>query len=121
MAQIWIEIDDNDNCGYFPVQIFETRRDPETGSSVEVDDVPGVVGPHEIVGWCSDNGGSPCAVTVVLIGDSGAGESRLVRGGDNGVRLRPKGSNEDWSLDSALQRGEPYLLLDRDANYLIKE
>ncbi len=117
MAQIWIEIEDNENCGYYPIQTFETRGEPETGSVLEVSDVPGTAGPQQIVGWCSDDGGSPCAVSVVLIGDSGAGESRIVKGGDNGVRIRPAGSEEAWSLESDAQRGEPYLLLDSRATY----
>lgn len=121
MAQVWIDIEDNENCGYFPTQTFESRGAPETGSMVSVDQLSGSVGPQEIVGWCSDGGGSPCGVTVVLIGDSGAGESRLVKGGDYGVRIRLAGSAQEWSLENEDQRGEPYVLLDSDAEYSIFE
>ncbi len=120
MAQIWIEVEDNDNSGYFPIQTFEARSEPETARLVEVAELPGSDGPQHITGWCSTNGGSPCDVTVVLIGDSGAGESRLVRGGDHGVRIRPTSSAEEWSLESKMQRGEPYLLLSSDAEYRLK-
>lgn len=120
MAQIWIEVEDNDNSGYFPIQTFEVRSAPESGKTVEVSELPGSKGPQEITGWCSENDGSPCGVTVVLIGDSGAGESRLIRGGDHGVRIRPAGHAEAWSLDAEAQRGEPYVLLDSDADYRLK-
>lgn len=120
MAQIWIEIDDNENSGYYPVQTFETRSVPETGTLIEVDSIPGADGPHEITGWCSENGGSPCNVTIVLIGDSGAGESRLIKGGDHGVRIRPTGQQGEWSLNESGQRGEPYVLLDSEATYRLK-
>ena len=56
----------------------------------------------------------PVAGDVV---SSGAGESRLVKGGDHGVRIRPAGSGEPWSLTAEEQRGEPYLLLTSDAGY----
>ena len=116
MAHIWIELEDNENCEYYPVQTFETRADPESGISVEVDELPGAEGPQEIVGWCAETGG-PCDVTVVLIGDSGSGESRLIKGGDHGIRIRRAGSDEPWSLTSATQRGEPYILLNTTARY----
>ena len=117
MAQVWIDIEDNDNCGYFPTQTFETRGEPETGNMVSIEQLPGSTGPQEIVGWCSDEGGSPCGVGIVLIGDSGAGESRLVKGGDHGVRIRPAGSTRPWSLANDEERGEPYVLLDSTADY----
>ncbi len=117
MAQVWIEIEDNENCGYYPIQTFETRAEPETGAWVEVPDLPGSEGPQRVVGWCSGDGGSPCDVAVVLVGDSGAGESRLIKGGDHGVRIRPVDSDEPWALDATAQRGEPYVLLAADAEY----
>jgi hypothetical protein len=117
MAQVWIDVEDNENCGYFPMQTFEMRGSPEIGASVIVDDLPGSKGPQEIVGWCSDGDGSPSEVTVVLVGDSGAGESRLINGGDNGVRIRSAQSREPWSLNAEHQRGEPYILLVSDADY----
>ena len=117
MAQIWIEIEDNENCGYFPTQVFEARSAPETGSAVEVEELAGFSGRQTLVGWCSDRGGSPCEVTVVVVGDSGAGESRLIRGGDHGVRIRPADSKEEWALESPSQRGEPYILLNPATAY----
>ena len=121
MAQVWIDIEENDNCGYFPMQTFEARGEVETSGSVTVDEFPGRDGSQEIVGWCSDDGGSPCEVSVVLIGDSGAGESRLVSGGDYGVRIRDAGTGEEWSVDSVSQQGEPYVLLNSTASYLLND
>jgi len=119
MPQVWIDIEDNENCGYHPFQTFESQGAPETARSVVIEDIAGAEGPHEVVGWCSDEGGLPCDVTVVLIGDSGAGNSRLVMGGDNGIRIRPAGSGEEWSLNAASQRGEPYMLLRTDVGFTL--
>jgi len=115
MPQVWIEIEENDNCGYFPLQTFEQQSEAETYSSVIVEDVSGAPGPHEVVGWTAGDGGGRCPVTVMLIGDSGAGQSRLILGGDAGVRLRPAGSAEAWAIGAPGQAGEPYILVPRDA------
>ena len=116
MDQVWIDIEDNDNCGYFPMQTFESQGPTQTGRSVVIDEVSGREGPQEVIGW--DNG-APYEISVVLIGDSGAGNSLLVFGGDNGIRMRPAESDEDWSLDAADQRGEPYILLGVDVPYTV--
>jgi len=84
VAQVWIEIEENDNCGYHPLQTFEQQGEPTSYSSVVVEDVAGAEGPHEVVGWTTEDGGGPCDVTVILIGDSGSGQSILVHGGDAG-------------------------------------
>ncbi len=111
MPQIWIDIEDNDNSGYHPQQTFEQTGEIATAAAVIVPIVSGGDGPHEIVGWCQDGGGGACEVSYALVGDSGAGVSRLVWGGDNGIRLRAAGSTEAWSLDADGQFGEPYMLL----------
>lgn len=108
MPQVWIDIEDNDNCGYFPMQTFEMRGAERVAGSVVVNEVSDAYGPHEVVGWCD---GEPCEVRVVKIGDSGAGESVLIHGGNNGIRLRPAGSDTDWDVDAPNQFGEPYILL----------
>ena len=108
MAQVWIDIEDNENCGYFPMQTFEVRGIEREAASVMLDSVTGVDGKCEVVGW-SDEG--RCAVHVVAVGDSGAGESILVYGGNHGLRLREYGNDGEWSLGSAVEFGEPYMLL----------
>ena len=115
MPQVWIEIEENDNCGYFPLQTFEQQGEAESHASVIVEDISGAPGPHEVVGWTTEGGGRPCPVTVMLIGDSGAGQSRLIHGGDAGVRLRPAGSAGPWAIGASGQAGEPYILVPRDA------
>ena len=108
MAQVWIDIEDNDNCGYFPMQTFEVRGVERVASSVVLDSVTNVEGRCEVVGW-SDEG--VCDVRVVAVGDSGAGESVLVYGGNHGIRLRSYKIADAWSLWSPEEFGEPYMLL----------
>ncbi len=108
MAHVWIDIEDNENCGYFPLQTFEARGIEREAASVMLNSATGVDGKCEVVGW-SDEG--RCAVRVVPVGDSGAGESILVYGGNHGLRLRAYGNDAEWSLESAGEFGEPYMLL----------
>ncbi len=108
MAQVWIDIEDNDNCGYFPMQTFEVRGIERVASSVVLDSHANVEGRCEVVGW-SDDG--VCEVRVVAVGDSGAGESVLVYGGNHGIRLRSYKIGGEWSLFSPEEFGEPYMLL----------
>ncbi len=108
MTQVWIDIDENDNCGYFPMQVFEVRGVERVGESLLLDDVYNVEGRCEIVGW-SDVG--RCEIRVVPVGDSGSGESLLVHGGNHGIRLRPELIDSEWSLDAEREFGEPYMLL----------
>ena len=108
MAQVWIEIEDNENCGYFPMQTFEARGVERLATSVLLDDISGVDGRCEAIGW-SDEG--RCEIRVVAVGDSGAGESILIHGGNHGIRLRPHIATTEWSLEASEQFGEPYMLL----------
>ncbi|MDA0595713.1 MAG: hypothetical protein O2921_00885 [Chloroflexi bacterium] len=109
--QLMIDIEENDNCGYFPIQVFETQSKPKTVTLITIPNIPGKDEPYEVVGWCSDNGGMPCEATAVLVGDSGSGQALLIHGGDEGIRLRPTSSNSPWVLGTDDQIGEPYLLL----------
>lgn len=113
MPQAWIDIEDNDNCGYFPIQTFEVRGQETVSSSVIISQIAEADGPHEVVGWCD---GRPCDVRVVTVGDSGQGESVLVHGGNNGIRLRPARSDRDWEIGAEGQFGEPYMLLASDSS-----
>ena len=108
MPQVWIDIEDNDNCGYFPMQTFEARGVERVASSVVLESVTNVEGRCEIVGW-SDEG--RCDVRVIQVGDSGAGESILVYGDNHGIRLRPSNSEGEWMLGAPHEFGEPYMLL----------
>lgn len=111
MGRIFIDVEENPNCGYHPMQTFETRTEEREVDELWVPGMPGEDGPHLVVGWCSEGGDGPCPLTLVEVTDSGAAVSMLVMGGDYGLRIKPEGSGE-WSLDAAEQWGEPYMLLD---------
>ena len=113
MDQITIDIEDNDNSGYFPMQVFEAQGEERSSTVITIPSVPGSDEPHEVVGWCSDAGehGGPCEARAVLVGDSGLGQVIMIHGGDHGIRLRPVSSGSPWSLKSAEQIGEAYMLL----------
>ena len=111
LDQLMIDIEDNENSGYFPIQIFETQSELRTAAMITIPTLPGKDGPFDVVGWCSDDGGTLCEVTSVVVGDSGSGQALMIYGGDHGVRMRSANSTSDWSLESDEQIGEPYLLL----------
>jgi hypothetical protein len=113
MDQIIIDIEDNDNCGYFPMQVFEVQGEARSSAVITIPSVPGSDEPHDVAGWCSEAGedGGPCDATAVAVGDSGAGQVIMIHGGDHGIRMRPASSRSPWSLSSADQIGEPYMLI----------
>lgn len=124
MGQIWVDVEENPNSEYLPMRVFETQGDEVVAPAIRVAEVSGGEGPHEIVGWSSEGGGTPTDVTYAPVTDSGAALSIIVVGGDFGIRMRPVGPEKSgpetkeatggWSLDDAGQRGEPYLLLPPD-------
>ncbi|MCH7738512.1 MAG: hypothetical protein IIC93_00020 [Chloroflexi bacterium] len=117
MGQIWVDVEENPNSEYLPMRVFETQGAEIVARAIRVSEVSGGEGPHEIVGWSSEGGGTPANITYAPVTDSGAAVSILVVGGDFGVRMRPAGDAEnadEWSLESDDQRGEPYLLLPPD-------
>lgn len=65
----------------------------------------------DIVGWSDDPEHPMCSAFAQPVEDSGAGLAHLVFGGIGGVRLKPASLQEEWSLKSSNQWGEPYLLL----------
>ena len=109
--QLMIDLEENEKSGYFPIQIFETQGKSRSVEMITVPNIPESDAPHDVVGWCSHDGGSACDVTAVAVGDSGLGQVRMIYGGDHGIRLRPSSSASIWSLDATDQSGEPYILL----------
>ena len=109
--QLMIDLEENENSGYFPIQIFETQGKPRSVKMITVPNIPENDAPYDVVGWCSDGGGSACNVTAVAVGDSGLGQVTMIYGGDHGIRIRPSSSESIWSLDATDQSGEPYILL----------
>ena len=82
MGRIYIDVEENPNCGYHPMQTFETQTAEREVAELWVPGVSGADGPHMLVGWCSENSGGPCPLTLVEVTDSGAAVSLLVVGGD---------------------------------------
>jgi hypothetical protein len=109
--KLMIDFEEDDNCGYFPIQVFETQSEPQTAALITIQSIRENAEPQEIVGWCSDNGGMPCEVTAVLVGYSGSVQAAMIHGGDEGIRLRPTSSDSPWVLGWNDQIGESYLLL----------
>ena len=116
-----IDLEENKNSGYFPIQIFETQGKPRSVKMITVPNIPESDVPHDVVGWCSDDGGSICNVTAIAVGDSGLGQVTMIYGGDNGIRLRPSSSRSVWSLDATDQSGEPYILLSTSIDLIFHE
>lgn len=117
---ISLEVEDNDNCPGLPMQTFEVLGQRRRISQVLIS---GPVGPerlHEVIGWQSDDDGSPCPAYYVPVTDSGSGVAYLVFGGDWGVRFKPLDTTEEWSTESPNQWGEPYLVLSNEADIVVE-
>jgi len=115
-----VEVESNSNCEIslyarfkesgparriFKVRTFERRPDGEWCL---------------VTGWTDDPDAPSCAAYAQQVEDSGAGVSYLIFGGLWGIRLKPAALDENWSLESRNQWGEPYLLL-ADATDLVFE
>ena len=61
-----------------------------------------------VTGWSSEG---PCVAMSALAEDSGEGVVLLVYGGDQGLRLQPAGSGDEWELTNNAQWGEAVLML----------
>ncbi|MBM3932700.1 MAG: hypothetical protein FJ319_00055 [SAR202 cluster bacterium] len=107
---IYLEIEQNPNCDYMPMQVYDPHLEAVPVRRVRIEDPGHPFGVYEVTGWSSERGGTPCPAMYAPIMDSGAAEAHLVYGGDWGVRLRPEGSNEPWDVSSPRQWGEPYVI-----------
>ena len=110
-GSIEVEVEDNDNCYGLPMRTYETLGRPMEVLQVRIAGPAGPEQLHRVTGWQSEGGGAPCTAHCVEISDSGEGAAYLVYGGDWGVRFKPLDSNEEWSVESDDQWGEPYLVL----------
>ena len=109
--QIYLEVEENDNCEYMPLQLYEARADPVAISHVRLFEPDMPHGVYEVTGWSSEDDGSPCPAMYAPVSDSGQAVVHLVCGDDWGIRLKPADSAEDWDIDSTNQWGMPYLML----------
>ena len=112
---IYLEVEENENCDYMPLQLYEGKADPVPIFRVRLFEPGRPRGIYAVAGWQSDGSGSPTQALYVPVSDSGQAEVHLVYGGDWGVRFKPAESDRDWDLHDPDQWGEPYvMLMDRD-------
>ena len=116
---IYLEIEDNDNCEYMPMQVYEARADPVPVRMVRLFEPGRPAGIYQVTGWSSEGKGTPCAAMYAPVSDSGQAAVHLVYGGDWGVRLKALERDEDWDVDNPDQWGEPYLMLTDEADILL--
>lgn len=115
---IYIEVDENDNCEYMPLMLYEAHADAVPVTRVVLDEPGRAPGEYQVTGWSSDNGGAPCAAMYCPVSDSGQAVVHLVFGGDWGIRMKPANSAAAWNIDDPEQFGEPYIML-MDASAVI--
>ena len=120
---IYLEVEENENCEYMPLQLYEGHAEPVPISRVRMQDFVHPEAVYEVTGWDSggdlDGPGSPVPAMYVPVSDSGQARAHLVYGGDFGIRFRPSGSEGDWSLDDPDQWGEPYVVLTDENDLLL--
>ena len=92
-------------------RVFDLLSEPSTITQVITADPTGSDRWCSVTGW-GDAG--PCPAQAALAEDSGEGVVLLIYGGDQGIRLKPAESDEEWDLGSSSQWGEPCLMLSKD-------
>ena len=106
-----VDVEANDNTPMMAQQVYKNIGLPFRVAQVRLyeGEPEGVL--HDVVGWSSKGGGSVTDAYAVHIDDSSEGSAYLIYGGDWGVRLRPAGSDDPWSIDAPDQFGETHLVL----------
>ena len=92
-------------------RVFDLLSDARTITQVLTADPTGSDRWCSVTGW-SESG--PCPALAALAEDSGEGVVLLIYGGDQGIRLKPAESDEEWDLGSSGQWGEACLMLSKD-------
>ena len=116
---IYLEVEENANCEYMPLLVYEALEEPVPILMVRLADPDRPHGAYQVTGWCSEGGGAPCPAMYSPVSDSGQAVVHLVYGGDWGIRLKPGGSADEWSIDMGDQFGEPYLMLTDEADVIL--
>jgi len=116
---IYLEIEENENSGYMPMQVYEAQADPVPVRLVRLTEPDRPASVYEVTGWSSEDDGTPTPAMYVPVSDSGQATVHLVCGDDWGVRLKPADSDDEWDIDSPDQWGEPYLMLTDLADVLL--
>ena len=114
-----VEVEENPNCDYMPMLLYETHRPPAPIYRVHLEEPGRPAGVYEVTGWSSEGDGTPTPAEYAPVSDSGQAVVHLVFGGDWGIRFRPEGSTEEWSIDSHNQWGEPYVMLTDESDVLL--
>lgn len=108
---MFLEVESNPNCEQSLFLRFKEAGPPKRVTKLKTFDRRPEGEWCWVTGW-SDNEDSPtCPVYAQQVEDSGAGLTNLVYGGIFGIRLKPVTIEEEWSLASQNQWGEPYLSL----------
>ena len=107
-----IDVSDDGNSPLVVNRVFDLLDQPRAVNRVFTANPAGDDLWCRVTGW-SFNG--PCPAMAALSEDSGEGVVLLIYGGDQGIRLKPLDSGEDWDLSSSNQWGEACLMLDKDA------
>ncbi len=108
---IYIEVEENPNCEYMPLMLYEAHADATPVSYIILDEPGKPAGMYQVTGWSSADDGAPCAAMYAPVSDSGQAVVHLVFGGDWGIRMKPAESNANWDITDPEQFGEPYLML----------
>ena len=108
---IYLEVEENANCEYMPLMLYEAHADAVPVARVMLDEPGRPPGIYRVTGWSSAGGGSACAAMYAPVSDSGQAVAHLIYGGDWGIRLKPDASGAAWDLADPEQFGEPYLML----------
>ena len=118
---IYIEVEDNDNCEYMPLMLYEAHADAVPVSRIVLDEPGRPPGVYQVTGWSSEGDGSPCPAMYAPVSDSGQAQVHLVFGGDWGIRMKAEDSTVEWSLDDPEQFGEPYIMLMDESAVILED
>ena len=118
---IYLEVEENGNCEYMPLQVYEAQLAPVPIFKVRIEEPGRPHGAYLVTGWSSEGDGSPCQAMYAPVSDSGQAVVHLIYGGDWGIRLKPADSEEDWDIGSPSQFGEPYVMLIDEGDILLDE
>ena len=94
-------------------RMFDLLEDPRPVSRVMAPNSLGEDVWCDVAGWDADG---PCEAMAALSEDSGEGVVLLVYGGNEGLRLRPVGADNEWDLNDKSQWGEACLMLGMDTD-----
>ena len=109
---IYIEVEDNENCDYMPMQVYEPQAEPRPISRVLLEEPDRPHGVYEVTGWSSEDDGTPVEAMYAPVSDSGQAQGaphlrrRLGRPPEAGRAPTRSGMSP-----SPNQFGEPYLIL----------